>query len=50
MIAALLPSAPRENHRRRRKHADNQKGQHDVIGKVHGVVPTPKYRVMGNQM
>jgi hypothetical protein len=38
MIAALRRSASRENHRRRRKHADNQKAQRDVI-KVHGVVP-----------
>jgi hypothetical protein len=31
--------AARKNHRRRQKHADNQKAQHDVIGKMHGVVP-----------
>ena len=52
--AAPLPATsiwldPREGHRRRRKHADNQKGQHDVIGKMHSVVPAmpkvPCYRV-----
>jgi hypothetical protein len=31
-----------QNHRRRRKHADDQKAQHDVIGKVHSVVPVCK--------
>jgi hypothetical protein len=28
-----------QNHRRGPKHADNQKAQYDVIGKMHGVVP-----------
>jgi hypothetical protein len=33
----------RECHRCRRKHADDQKAQNDIIGKVHNVVPaTPK--------
>jgi hypothetical protein len=37
LIAALIGFM--QNHRRRRKHADNQNAQNDVIGKVHGVVP-----------
>ena len=42
--AAPLPATSiwldsREGHRRRRKHADNQNAQHDVIGQVHGIVP-----------
>jgi hypothetical protein len=40
--------AARKNHRRRRKHAENQNAQNDVIGKMHGVVPAmPKVACTG---